>query len=199
MSDIEHAPVDGRTARAVRTRKSIVDACIALVEAGVLRPTAPQIAEGAGVSVRSVFQHFDDLETLFAMVAERVIDRLGQLLVPIDASLPCEERVAAFVAQRVQMLEAVTPIRRAAAIHAPFSAEITKRLQFGHDVLRAEIAAVFATELEAVDPSERELLLDVLDISLSWPTWESLRTFSGRTAGEAARVLTRMVSLAVDA
>lgn len=197
MSDIEQVPVDGRTARAVRTREAIVDACIALVDAGRLRPTAPQIAERAGVSVRSVFQHFDDLETLFAMVAERVIDRLGQLLVPIDASLPCEERVAAFVAQRVPMLEAMTPIRRAAAIHAPFSAEITKRLQFGHDVLRAEIASVFVTELDALDPTERELLLDLLDISLSWPTWESLRTFNGRTPEEAARVLARMVSHAV--
>jgi len=199
MSDIEHAPVDGRTARAMRTREAIVDACIALVDAGVLRPTAPQIADRAGVSVRSVFQHFDDLETLFAMVAERVIDRLAQLLVAIDGSLPCEERVTAFVTQRVQVLEAVTPIRRAAAIHAPFSAEISKRLQFGHDVLRAEIASVFATELGAVDPTERELLLDVLDISLSWPTWESLRTFDGRTVEESARVLTRMVSLAVGA
>ncbi len=199
MSDVEHAPVDGRTARAVRTREAIVDACIGLVEAGVLRPTAPQIADGAGVSVRSVFQHFDDLETLFAMVAERVIHRLGELLVPIDGSLPREERVSAFVAQRVQVLEAVTPIRRAAAIHAPFSAEITKRLQFGHDVLRAEIASVFATELDAVETAERELLLDVLDISLSWPTWESLRTFDGRSVEEAGRVLARMVSLAVGA
>jgi len=191
------APIDGRTARALRTREAIVDACIGLVEAGDLRPTAPRIAEGAGVSVRSVFQHFDDLETLFAMVAERVVNRVAKLIVPIPATLPLDDRIDAFIDQRRLLLEAITPIRRAADIHAPFSREITKRLQFGHDFLRGELTAVFATELAGVPPADRERLLDVLDVSVSWPTWESLRTFNGRSADEAAEVLRKMLTLAL--
>jgi hypothetical protein len=42
-------PLDGRSARALRTREAIVDACIGLVEEGELRPTAPRVAERAGV------------------------------------------------------------------------------------------------------------------------------------------------------
>ncbi len=190
--------VDGRTARALRTREAIVDACIALVDEGDLRPTAPRIAERAGVSVRSVFQHFDDLETLFAMVAERVIGRLAQLLVPIDPSVPLDERVERFVRQRRAVLEAVTPIRRAAAIHAPFSREITNRLQTGHDFLRLEIAEVFATELASVPDDERERLLDVLDTVVSWPSWESLRTFNRRSADDAAAVLDHMLRMVFE-
>jgi len=190
--------MDGRTARAIRTREAIVDACIALVDEGDLRPTAPRIAERAGVSVRSVFQHFDDLETLFAMVAGRVVGRLAQLYVTIDPSLPVEERIEQFVAQRRTVLEAVTPIRRAAALYAPFSPAITDRLQAGHDFLRAEINAVFAPELGSLPPLDGEVLVDVLSTVTSWPSWENLRTFNRRSADEATRVLTRMVHMALD-
>ena len=80
--------IDGRTARAVRTREAIVDACIALVDEGDVRPTALKVAERAGVSVRSVFQHFDDLEGLYAAIANRLVDRLGGVKVVVDAELP---------------------------------------------------------------------------------------------------------------
>src|SRR5438132_352803 len=76
--------IDGRTARALRTREAIVDASIALVDEGDLRPTAPRIAERAKVSVRSVFQHFDDLEGLYAAVGDRLVERLLHVRMVID-------------------------------------------------------------------------------------------------------------------
>ena len=145
--EIHTESVDGRTARALRTREAIVDACIGLVDEGDLKPTAPRIAERAGVSVRSVFQHFDDLESLFAMVAERAVGQLIGLFEPIDPELPLDERVRRFSSERRTVLEAMTPIRRAAAVHAPFSPEIRSRLQAGHDFLRGELARVFGPEL----------------------------------------------------
>ena len=90
-------PPDGRSARALRTREAIVDACIGLVEEGELRPTAPRVAERAGVSVRSVFQHFDDLPSLHIAVSERIVARLAVLLHPIDPSMPLDDRIVAFV------------------------------------------------------------------------------------------------------
>src|SRR5437763_15803466 len=100
MADVP--TIDGRTARALRTREAIVDASIALVAEGDLRPTAPAIAERAGVSVRPVFQHFDDLEGLYAAVAERWVDRLGARPSPVDATLPIDQRVRDVVAARPQ-------------------------------------------------------------------------------------------------
>src|SRR4051812_17979765 len=131
--------IDGRTARALRTREAIVDASVALVGEGDLRPTAPRIAERAGVSVRSVFQHFDDLEGLYAAVADEWLKRLGARPSPVDAALPIDQRVHEVVESRSRVLEAITPVRRAAAVHAPFSNEVRARLQRGHDMLRAEI------------------------------------------------------------
>jgi TetR/AcrR family transcriptional regulator, regulator of autoinduction and epiphytic fitness len=189
--------VDGRTARALRTREAIVDACISLVDEGVLKPTAPRIAERAGVSVRSVFQHFDDLETLFAMVAERVVSQFGSILTPIDPELPLAERVERFASERRALLEAMTPIRRAAAVHAPFSPEIRARLQAGHDFLRSELTTVFARELAAVPAAEREQLLDTLDIAAAWSTWETLRTVNGRSSEACEALVARMLRTAL--
>jgi TetR/AcrR family transcriptional regulator of autoinduction and epiphytic fitness len=186
--------IDGRTARAIRTREAIVDACCALVDEGDLRPTAPRIAERAKVSVRSVFQHFDDLEGLYAAVADAMMERLSHLLMTVDPGLPVGRRIREVVHQRTVLLEAITPIRRAAAVYAPFSAAVQTRLQSGHDFLRSEIERLFATELAAVPAGERVVLLDALDTVLSWPSWDNLRSLNGRSEAEACVVLERMVA-----
>jgi len=185
--------IDGRTARALRTREAIVDASIALVDEGDLRPTALRVAERAGVSVRSVFQHFDDLEGLYAAIANRWVERLDGLRVAVDPELPLDDRITAFVQNRARMLEAVTPIRRAAAVHAPFSEELRRRLQIGHDLLRADIERVFADELARQEGDDRVRLLDALDTLLSWPSWENLRTVNARSEDRARAVLEFMV------
>src|SRR4051812_10755434 len=166
--------IDGRTARALRTREAIVDASIALVGEGDLRPTAPRIAERAKVSVRSVFQHFDDLEGLYAAVGDRLVERLSYVGLVVDPQLALEPRILEVVRLRAALLEAITPIRRAATIHAPFSHEVRSRLQAGHDFLRSEIETVFAPELDAMSEGDRSVTLDALDTTLSWTSWDNL-------------------------
>jgi len=185
-------PTDGRTLRSMRTREAIVDATIALLEDGDLRPTAPRVAERASVSVRSVFQHFDDLESLHASVAERLVDRVAVLLLPIDPGLPLEVRLERFLHQRCQLLEVVSPIRRAAGVHGPFSKDITSFLHDGQTFLRAELEHTFGPELDAAPAHERTDRLDALDLALSWPTWEGLRAGLGRDHATAERVMRRM-------
>ena len=185
------AVVDGRTRRSLRTREAIVDATISLLEQGDLRPTAPRVAEAASVSVRSIFQHFDDLETLHAAVAERLVERVSMLLVPVPPDAPLEERLTRFVHQRALLLEAVSPIRRAADVHGPFSVEITARLRDGQAFLRAEVEQTFAPELDAAG-AERAEVLDALDGALTWRTWEGLRAGLERDREVAEAVLRRM-------
>jgi AcrR family transcriptional regulator len=186
--------IDGRTARAMRTREAIVDASIALVDEGDLRPTAPRIAERAKVSVRSVFQHFDDLEGLYAAVGDRLVERLSHVRMTVDDTLPLAGRIAEVVRQRAILLEAITPVRRAAAVHAPFSPEVTMRLQAGHDFLRGEIGRVFTAELAACADADRVAMLDALDTVLSWASWDNLRSLNGRSLEEAQAVLERTVT-----
>lgn len=178
----------------MRTREAIVDATIGLIDDGDLRPTAPRVADRAGVSVRSVFQHFDDLERLHAAVAERLVERVAVLMVPIPPAGPLAARLEQFVHQRSLLLEAVTPIRRAAGVHGPFSGEIQARLRDGQAFLRAEVAHTFGPELDARPKGEQLDVLDGLDAVLSWATWESLRAVQGRDQPTAQRVMRRLAS-----
>ncbi|MEM6300525.1 MAG: helix-turn-helix domain-containing protein [Pseudomonadota bacterium] len=57
--------IDGRRLRSARSRQAILTAAVELVEEGSLVPTAQQIAERAGVGIRSFFRHFEEMESLF--------------------------------------------------------------------------------------------------------------------------------------
>src|ERR1700742_732459 len=62
---------DGRTRRGERNREAIIDALLACYGDGILRPSVQEVADRAGVSARSVHNHFDDVEALRAEVADR--------------------------------------------------------------------------------------------------------------------------------
>jgi len=177
----EAPPTDGRTLRSLRTREAIVDATIGLLEDGDLRPTAPRVADRASVSVRSVFQHFDDLETLHAAVAERLVERVALLVLPVPPDLPLAERLDRFVHQRTLLLEAVTPIRRAADVHGPFSTEITQRLRDGQAFLREEVHHTFAPEIRKGGTD----LARALDAILGWSVWDAVRAVAAQDAATA--------------
>ena len=68
-----------------------------LLEEGYLRPTSAEVAERAGVSLRSVFQHFEDMESLYAAVADAQMERLGHFVSQEVAEGPMGSRMAAFV------------------------------------------------------------------------------------------------------
>ena len=172
-----------------------------MIEAGDLQPTAPRIAERAGVSLRSVFQHFHDRETLFAAAADRQTQRLRPLMQPIAPDAPLAERLAAFVAQRARLLEMLSPVRRAALLLEPFSTEVTTRLRDVRALKRAEIAHVFAVELAACPAAERRALLAALDVAGSYSTWHALRVHQNLPVDRAREVLTHIFAalLADDA
>lgn len=166
--------VDGRAARSARTRRAIVDAMRALHDEGDLRPTAPRIAERAGVSVRTVWQHFDDLETLMVEAGRRDLEIASGFVEPIDADLPVDDRIAALVDQRAAMYEAMAPPWRAARLHAPFSAQIRANRDRLMDLARVQVAELF--EAEVACSGDAGTLLDALVVATGWATWESLRT-----------------------
>jgi AcrR family transcriptional regulator len=190
---------DGRSARRAGTRAAVVDALLALLESGELRPTAPRIAARAGISLRSVFQHFPDMEALFAAAADRQIERLRPRLESIDPARPLRERIGAFVAQRTQLLEAVAPVRRAALLMEPFSAEIAKRLRWARSESRAEIERTFAPELRRRRPGERREVLDALDVTTGFNAWEPLRRHQGLSVEQARRVMARVIGALLHA
>jgi TetR/AcrR family transcriptional regulator of autoinduction and epiphytic fitness len=186
-------PADGRLARSQRTRRAIVDALRSLHADGDLRPTAPRVADRAGVSLRTVWQHFDDLESLFVEGGRRDVEIAQTFVRPVDPLLPVAERAAAIVEQRARMFESMAPTWRAARLQEPFSPQIQTNRDRLVAMGREQLQLVFAPELAGVMGGDRTRLLDTLHVTTSWTVWESLRTELKMSPAGAREVVVRLV------
>src|SRR5215471_8012997 len=86
------APSDGRNRRAAETRRKIIAAAKAMIAETSTAPTVVAVAKRADVSVRSVFQHFHDVESLFVTVMDSIRADLVQPAMP-EASRPLDARI----------------------------------------------------------------------------------------------------------
>lgn len=181
---------DGRSARSQRTRDAVVESLLAWLRDGNVRPTAKDIADRAGISVRSVYVHFDDLDDLFCAAAQRQGQEIAGLIREIPTNLAFADRLELLVDQRVRTFERVMPVTRAARLQEPFSATLAGLLdgmrQYQHD----EIARVFSAELALLDDSERQARLDAAHLLAVEESWSFLRTHRGLSVDDARATLT---------
>lgn len=167
--------IDGRRARAARTREAIVEATIALVDEGDFKPRAATIAARAGLSVRSVFQHFADLEDLFVAICDQQTRRIAHLYAPVDYAGDVQQRIDAFVGQRARLYEAIAPIRRAANLHAPLSPVVAERLQLARSLARIDVDRAFGPEMDAIREAGDPHRGDALAAATSFVVWDEMR------------------------
>ena len=184
--------VDGRTMRAQRTRAAIVDAHLGLLARGDLKPTGERIADAAGVSLRTLWTSFKDMETLFAAAGQRLIERQLEVFAPVDPALPLAERVDGFCRQRARMLEILAPAARAAVLYEPFSAALRRNRTIELGRVRDEIAALFSVELTAAG-SDGGQLLNALLATSTFACWSVLRDQLGLGIDAARAVMARTV------
>lgn len=188
MVAIEIDKIDGRRARGLRTRDAIISALLDLVAGGDVAPTAQRIADRAGVSVRSVYQHFADVEGLYADAAERTYEWVRETVKDVDTSLPLARRVDAFVENRTTTLESLLPFHRAVRLMEPTSDRVRGYRLAMEKWEKDRVAKVFAPELRAMDSSQRSAALAGLDVLASADSWDHLRR-NGQSARAARQVL----------
>lgn len=176
-------PTDGRRARRHRSRDRAVDALLDLLNEGVARPTAQQVAERSGVSLRSIFRIFDDVQSLHTAASERQMSRVRHLFVDIVAAGTLEERVRTTVAVTTRLYESVAPVRRAALRAASESVALQRQLDRARGWLRAEIDRVFVDELARIDDPD---VAAAVETALSFEAWDQLRTGQGRSPARAS-------------
>jgi AcrR family transcriptional regulator len=121
--------IDGRHRRAERSRAAVVDALLSLYDDGVVRPGVADIAARAGVSPRSVFRHFADLEGLAEAAIDRQWERVHQLFDAPPHEGDRDARVAALVDQRLRLHGAIIGVARAAAVLSTSSPVVASTLR----------------------------------------------------------------------
>jgi AcrR family transcriptional regulator len=169
------AELDGRRARRGRNREAVVDALLQLFREGDLNPSVATVAERSGVSLRSVFRYFDDLDEMGRIAIQRHLDAVGHLFdLPRIGEGSRAERIDALVAQRMGLYERVAPVMRAALLRAPFQTVIASALVQRRKFLRAQVAEQFAPELATLSEAEAADVLSGLDVLTSFESLELL-------------------------
>jgi AcrR family transcriptional regulator len=183
--------IDGRTARGERTHAAVIKAFLDLLYEGDPRPSTERVAKRAGVSERTVFQHFRDREGLYAAVAALQGERIGQLWRELPTTGPFEVRLEAFVEQRAGLLETITPVRRTGMLSEPFSEVIAAGLAGIRSAKAAEVENVFSIELDALPDGERDEVRAAAVSAASWQSWEALRAHQELSAARAQAAMGR--------
>src|SRR5689334_8487066 len=97
--------IDGRRLRSERTKQLIIEAFLALVREDPKVPTAVQIAERAGYSVRSVFERFPDLNALRVAATDYALAQAAALAPARHVDADRATRVESQVDTRAQTCE----------------------------------------------------------------------------------------------
>lgn len=191
--NVNAVKIDGRTLRSERTHKRIIDAVIQLIEEGNTNLRTAEIAERAEVSVRSIFQHFPDLEALYLSVADAQLRGILSDLHPVKADGTLEERVRSLVAERAALCERVLPMRKLAARFEASSDAATARARFGRDVQRRRSEIALKPEIGGLAEDERKQLLDAIQAATDADAWALLRNHTKLEPPQAEQVWLRLV------
>lgn len=187
----DQAPVvDGRNQRRERNREAVVEALLALYREGDLTPSAEAVATRAGISVRSLFRYFDDIDALVRTAVASQLSHVAPLLaIAVPPDLPFDERVRRFVAARLRMLERIGEVGRVARSLAPIRQRVLEGLTQVRAALRDQLATTFAPELAALPDDQRAAAAAAADVVSSWEAYDLLRNDQRLSKAKAAEVM----------
>jgi AcrR family transcriptional regulator len=180
---------DGRHARRERNREAVVDALLSLYCDGNLAPSSDEVAERSGLSPRSLFRYFDDVDDLVRTAINLQHERMWELAVRIpESDLAFTDRLARFIEWRFDLFDAMSWVGVVARLRAPFQPLISTQLDQIRAFLRRQISKIFAAELEA-DPDNAASTIAMCDVLCSFEAYRLMREDQGLTRVQAVDAL----------
>ncbi|HZX85646.1 MAG TPA: TetR/AcrR family transcriptional regulator, partial [Reyranella sp.] len=156
--------------RVARTRDAIVGSALALALAGEVAPIVRDIAKMAGVSARTVFQHFADTAELYVAVLGRVLAAaFGE--VDFNIAWSIDERIAMIINQCSERSERLLPMWTFVETLQRRSTEASDVIMQLYTANRVQLAGWFEHELAALPAESRERTLNALAMALAPESW----------------------------
>ena len=177
MTTVPASAVDGRSLRRERNRQDIVDALLGLIENGETEISAALIASKAGLSERSIFRYFDDVNDLYRSVCDLAFSKEIEYALIDDAGVgSLDTKIENFVNQRVRiytMNEKIAPAARSFAFKNPI---IKNQLVVGRKLLRTQIIKHFAEELSVFDKQQQQSAVAIIDSLTTFEYYDMMRS-----------------------
>ena len=167
---LEAATEDGRRQRSDRSRRRIIEALFDLIGEGNMSPSAVSVAERASVGLRTVFRHFEDMDSIYdEMTAELTEAVMPKVKAPFEATT-WRERLIESVEKRAEIYEMVFPMKVCMSLRR-FQSDFIKE-QYERDI------ATMRSSLKSILPKEitsKRTLFAALETTLAFTTWRRLR------------------------
>lgn len=183
---------DGRRRRGEESRRRIAAAMLELISEGEISPRAEDVATRADVGLRTVFRHFDDMDSLYREISNHIAAELMPILNEPLSLESWDTTLNQLIDRRTRGFERMMPFRIASDVHRHHS----EFLKFEH----AALLKLLRTNLRAATPAnlrDDRIMFEALDMILSFDAWRRLRLDQGlsvsqtrKAVTEAARALT---------
>ena len=184
---------DGRRLRSERTKQSIMEAYIELLREKPEIPTAAQIAARAGISTRSIFERFVDLQGLsLATVDYAFTTGEAQAIARnVDGDRPT--RLRSHVETRADTCERWLPVWRVVVANQFKLQELRDRVSFIRQAIVKRMELMYRPELAVLPAEERRDLLIALESLIDFESWGRMRDGHGLSFDEACSVWMRVI------
>lgn len=166
---------DGRWLRRERNRAAIVAALLELCNEGIFDASAALIAERAGLSARSLFRHFDDIDDLYRTVCQEQFDRVSAMAqIHNFGNGTTREKIENLVDQRLRIFAASRNIGRVARAYQYRIPAIAKMLAQGRDAGIDAALRHLQPEFDALDATQRITAVNCIDVFCSFEAFDRL-------------------------
>ncbi|HEY0650154.1 TetR/AcrR family transcriptional regulator [Phenylobacterium sp.] len=173
---------DGRRRRGQDNRARIVAAMMEIVHAGDVAPSAEQVAARADVGLRTVFRHFQDMDSLYREIAAVVGAEVRTVFARPLTGETWQARLVERISRLALAYEKMAPYKRAADAFKHRSkflgTDYAKLVQELREVLERDLPREFARDR-----------VEALDLLLSFEAWARLRNEQGLTPRRAQAVV----------
>jgi AcrR family transcriptional regulator len=180
---------DGRRRRGQDNRARIVAAMIALVGEGEVAPSAEQVADRADVGLRTVFRHFQDMDSLYREMSLVIERELRAIIEQPFASDDWRGRLEELIERRGRAFERIAPFRRAAEAFRHRSKFLGSDYARMVSILREILMRELPTAIVEDGPT-----FEALDLLMSFEAWARLRREQGLEPDAARGVIARAVA-----
>ena len=182
---------DGRRARRDRNRDAVVDALLTLYREGKLNPSSDEIASRAGLSPRSLFRYFDDIDDLCQAAITRQQDQVRHLFeFEVSLTSPLADRISLVVDHRVRLFDTVSAAGLVARLRAPFQPILAAQISESRSYLRSQIKRAFKPELAAMQGNGASSVLAAIDVLCSFEAFQLMRHDQGISKSKIISALT---------
>jgi hypothetical protein len=187
--------MDGRRLRSERTKQLIIEAYISLLRDNpvVPMPTAAQIAERAGYSVRSIFERFPDLNKLRVAAADYGLAQAAALAPACNVDGDRETRIRSEVETRAATCEAGVALWRVLLFSVADDEDLKLRVRISREQTIERMELMYDAELSMLPEKERKRMLIALEAITDIESWARMSELHGLSFDEACTVWIRAV------